>query len=88
MDQALRARFCPVCNENYELDTVVSCLPLNTKNLREEGTKVNFQLKARREGDNRIYDPDTLVEDLTFARVARATPEKILELFIEERRQI
>ena len=46
--------------------------------MREEGTKTAFALKSRREGDNRVYDPDTLEEDLNFARVVRATPEKIV----------
>ena len=54
---------------------MVTCLPTNIKALREgENAKVTLALKGRREGDNRVYNPDTLEEDLNFARVARATP--------------
>ena len=83
MNQALRACFCPVCNEPYELEHVVSCQAVYTKTLKDSNSKVKFALKARREGDNRIYDPDSLAEDLNFARVVRASPEKVLSLFEE-----
>ena len=51
--------------------------------MKDSNSKVKFALKARREGDNRIYDPDSLAEDLNFARVVRASPEKVLSLFEE-----
>jgi hypothetical protein len=86
---ALKACFCPVCNEAYELEHVVSCQPRYARALKElENNKVHLVLRARREGDTRVYDPDTLEEDLNFARVVRATPEKILAIFEEERLEI
>ena len=60
MNQALRACFCPVCNEPYELENIVSCQTVYTKTLKDSPNKVKFALKGRREGDNRVYDPDTL----------------------------
>ena len=84
--KSLKACFCPVCNQSYEIDNIVSCQPVYTKAFKElENNRVSFVLKARKEGDSRVYDPFTFAEDLNFARVARATPERILKIFEQER---
>ena len=38
---------------------------------------------ARRDNDNRIYNPETLNEILSFGRIVKALPEKILIIYKE-----
>ena len=53
---------------------MVTCLPSYTRSRETEPHKISLALKARRDNDNRIYDPDSLAEDVDFARVVKATP--------------
>ncbi len=38
---------------------------------------------ARRQNDNRIYNPENLNEILSFGRIVKALPEKILSIYRE-----
>lgn len=54
---------------------MVSCQPLYNNSFEgKENDAIDFVLRARKEGDSRIYDLDTLTEDLNFAKLMKATP--------------
>lgn len=53
---ALKANNCPVCNEIYAIDAVVSCRPVAGKNFAEaELNRIKLALKCHQEGDRKVY---------------------------------
>jgi len=59
-------------------------MPIFSKSFPElKENKVHFTLMARRDNDNRIYNPETLNEILSFGRIVKALPEKILSIYRE-----
>ena len=79
---ALRASHCPVCNENFEPESLVTCQPIYHRNFEQaKQNQIIFDLKAKQEGQSMIYDAATLKEDTRFAKVIKATTPYIKQIY-------
>lgn len=71
---ALKANNCPVCNEAYLIENLVTCKPIYGRSFEElEQNRIKLALKYRVEGDKKVYDAIDFKENLSFARVIKAT---------------
>lgn len=79
---ALKATNCPVCNEVYSLEALVTCLPLHGRAFPEfDQNRIRLALKCHAPSNGRVYNSLDYKEDVRFSRVVKAGTAKIITIF-------